>query len=1094
MPSFPKFSFSSAVSFFDIRLDNDFIVFRGSEHESSGQLLRGTVVLCTKSPFKVENISLSLTGCLRLCWDDQRINSTGLTHRKIDRTTNVHTFTWPSLIDLPVRGSPSIHSTSNSTNHPRSTTLEAGNYEYPFELEIPGTWTESIEGLPQAKFSYKLKATIFRGRLSHDLHAEKRFRVIRTLNPAALEVLHAMSVENIWPNKVEYSITVPQKAIVFGTSIPLETRFTPLLKGLEMGDVTVKLVESQDIILQSGQGHNLREFRKEKEVNSWTIPMNRDEHWQEMIEDTGQEGWVMKSSLNLPQKLGQCIQDVNAQGIKIRHKLKIVVALKNPDGHISELRATLPVSIFISPNMPLDEQGKLVRQVPLGVSASQAAAVNAVAPPGYMEHHLDQLYDEVDVTGLQTPAPRSGASTPTFGHSRAGSSDNLQALGHGITPAALQYRLQGVSLERSRRNQSYNSLGELTPAATGTNSAASTPRLADAAHISPPPTAPLTRQHSAGSSSDDNNPEHIDFPEMYKLPSYKTAVKTPANILPDYFTAISAPNSRANSPPGSPQPLPSELPARRLSQATQGRFHSFDSVARPIRLKPSTLASNLSDDAVPDTDPSSAAGLLAERLSAWKHAVSYLEEYMEAVEKIHRAQAKEYERALKAISRPLKEGHHFDQSLGGVAGLFENMRVNTQALINTNAETEKNIKGSVLPVIERLHKEIKHKAKELAHGAQKGAKDVEKARNTTQKHIELLGQHTASFESAGGKMSPHDDPYVLKRGVLHRLNHQVMEENNHRNDLIAVQNNFQAFETHVITVIQQAMEAFNSFCGGQAEKVRALHSDMLGAAQRIPHDFEWKAFIQRSRSILVDPSEDPRTVDSITFPNMEHPSTKPLVEGSLERKSRNKLSWGYQTGYYVVTPSKFIHEFKDSDNFRKDPVPELSIYLPDAIIGAPNGEKFNIKGKDRSKTMSSKLTGHSELAFKAHSPAEAQKWFDIIRNVTGATGPMEPMSPTSPTGSSGPTTPIVAGDEKKLEAAPAGNGSGTSTAADHKAQEAGVVTGGEVVASPVAASPSDAKTPASAPVAAADTKAPVIAEPVAPATAVSAETAKETKV
>lgn len=41
------------------------------------------------------------------------------------------------------------------------------------------------------------------------------------------------------------------------------------------------------------------------------------------------------------------------------------------------------------------------------------------------------------------------------------------------------------------------------------------------------------------------------------------------------------------------------------------------------------------------------AGLLAERLQAWKHAVGYLEEYVEAMEKIHGRHAKEYERALK---------------------------------------------------------------------------------------------------------------------------------------------------------------------------------------------------------------------------------------------------------------------------------------------------------------------------------------------------------------------------------------------------------------------------------------------------------------
>lgn len=470
-------------------------------------------------------------------------------------------------------------------------------------------------------------------------------------------------------------------------------------------------------------------------------------------------------------------------------------------------------------------------------------------------------------------------------------------------------------------------------------------------------------------------------------------------------------------------------------------------VHSPVDLpsRQGTQTSTLSDDAVPETDPSSTAGLLAERLQAWKHAVVYLQEYVEAVEKVHKNHAREYEKVLKTISKPLREGKHFDQSLGGVAGFFENMRANTQALINTNIETEKSIKGSVLPVLERLHKEIKNKSTELAHGAQRGAKEVEKARNTTQKYIELLGQNAATFESTGGKMTPQDDPYVIHRGVLHRLSHQVLEENNHRNDLISVQNNFQTFEAHVIHVVQQAMEAFNQFVGGQAEKSRALYSDMLRAAQVIPPDFEWKGFLARNGDILVNPNEDPRSVDSIQFPNMNHPSTRPLIEGSLERKSRNKLSWGYQTGYYVVTPSRFLHEFKDSDNLRKDPTPELSIYLPDAVIGAPSGEKFNVKGKDKSKTMSSKLSGTSELNFKAHTAADAEKWFEIILSVAGAAGPAVTKSP-----SGSPTE-----DEKKLEAGAATTRPTVSTA-DHKAQEAGVLSGGETVASPTAISPTAA--------------------------------------
>lgn len=455
-----------------------------------------------------------------------------------------------------------------------------------------------------------------------------------------------------------------------------------------------------------------------------------------------------------------------------------------------------------------------------------------------------------------------------------------------------------------------------------------------------------------------------------------------------------------------------------------------------IPTRQTTMAS---EDAVPDIDPSSTAGLLAERLQAWKHAVAYLEDYMDAIETVHKHQAKEYERALKTISNPLREGHHFDQQLGGVAGFFENLRSNTQALINTNLETEKNIKGVVLPILERLHKEIKSKHKEVGHGAQKGAKEVEKARNTTQKQVELLGQHTAAFESTGGKMSPGEDPYVTQRGVLHRLSKQVLEENNYREDLIAVQQNFQQFEAHVVETVQQAMEAFNSHAGGQAEKTRQLIADMTSTMQKVPVDAEWKTFVSRSQDVLIDPAEPARTVESITFPNQDHQSTKALLEGSLERKSRNKLL-GYSTGYYVVTPSKFLHEFKDSDNVRKDPQPELSIYLPDATLGAPKGEKFDVKGKDRTKSLSSKLTGSSELHFKAHSAADATKWFEAI--MTAAQGapvqstPASPISPSSPIAATTTTSSLSAAatpplDEKKSE--------------DHAPQEAGV-TGGEAAA------------------------------------------------
>lgn len=312
-------------------------------------------------------------------------------------------------------------------------------------------------------------------------------------------------------------------------------------------------------------------------------------------------------------------------------------------------------------------------------------------------------------------------------------------------------------------------------------------------------------------------------------------------------------------------------------------------------------------------------------------------------------------------------------------------------------ETEKNLKGSVLPILERLHAEIKNKNKELSGGAVKGSKSVDKARNATQKQIELLGQHTASAASAGGRIDAANDPYVLQRGVHHRLGKQILEENNNREDLIAVQDSFQSFEAHIIQAIQQALAAFQQYVGGQRERERALYSEMTATAQRIPLDFEFRGFVKRNNQLLIDPSAPKRTASNISFPNQNHATTQPLIAGTLERKSRAVIK-GWSTHYFAVTPSKFLHQFKDDDDFRNDPTPELSLYLPDCTIGGVSGEKFNVKGKDAAKgKVGGALAMSHELSFKAHTPADAQRWWKIISEAAGANNVTnEPPSPVSP--------------------------------------------------------------------------------------------------
>src|ERR1700753_40994 len=298
------------------------------------------------------------------------------------------------------------------------------------------------------------------------------------------------------------------------------------------------------------------------------------------------------------------------------------------------------------------------------------------------------------------------------------------------------------------------------------------------------------------------------------------------------------------------------------------------------------------------------------------------------------------------------------------------------------SDTAKVLKSSVYPTFDRLHKEIKNKSKELVKGAGKGSKAVEKARNATQKHIELLGQHTATFDSTGGKIGPTNDPYILARGVMHRLNKQILEENANRQDLIAVQNNFASFEAHLIKQMQEGLGQFNSVISKQADITKSLYGDMVGTAQRVPGDFEWNGFLKRNTGVLIDPQAPERNINSVSFPNESHRSTIPLISGSLERKT--KLLRRYETSYYVVTPAKYLHEFKTDDDFAKDPVPDLSLFLPDCVVGAVAGDKFAIKGKDLSKgKIGVSIHTTHDYNFKAHTADDAAKWWALIRQAAG---------------------------------------------------------------------------------------------------------------
>lgn len=317
-----------------------------------------------------------------------------------------------------------------------------------------------------------------------------------------------------------------------------------------------------------------------------------------------------------------------------------------------------------------------------------------------------------------------------------------------------------------------------------------------------------------------------------------------------------------------------------------------------------------------------------------------------------------------------------------------------------------------MTVLERLHSEIKSKQKELSKGVGKGNKAVDKARSDTQKHVERLGSHSATYHNATSK-DADNDPYVLKRGINHRLNKQFQEENSNKQDLLAVQNNFSQFEAHVVQTFQHSLGQFNASIGSQNDQAKQLYAISTQTAQAVDPLHEWNLFVRRNNSTLIDPNDPPRTLDNAVFPHQDHQSTKPLCYGSLERKQG--LMRKFDASFYAVTPSGFMHEFKSDDDTSKDPSPELSLFISDCTIGALNGNLFSIKGKDVSKgKVGSALSTSKEYEFRASSGRDAETWYQIIAKIAGKK-PGDTMSPTSPSSASSPTGTLTSREREQQQ-------------------------------------------------------------------------------
>ncbi|KAF2452858.1 hypothetical protein BDY21DRAFT_149620 [Lineolata rhizophorae] len=450
-------------------LDSPFVVFHGRPSEAEAAQLTGKLILNNHESMAIRAIHVRLKGLRKISWvsSTTAVSPQQMLHKDV--------FFFEDCTLFPTEG----------INKSRPHRLGSGEHEWSFKFTLPGNLPESVEGLTGSYVIYNLSATVDRGMMSKDLTATKHIRVIRTLAADLDESFPMEQInEDVWPDKISYRIRIPRTNYIYGTSITADFLLTPFKKGLTIGETKMELVEHINLSIPQPGANSMSQHHWDIAVARQTRegPGDHDRFYDEEDEESLQDdSYRFRMTLQLPRSLKRCRQHVEAEHVKIEHKLRVYVNLHNPEGHTSQLIVKNIVNLFISPNLPINEDQTVSIAECQFAHAQMHEATDPTAPPMYGEHQLDQIYDEIDTAGFMTPrhngtanvggsAYNSGVNTPFYSHSHTGSAENLgsldavaasdqtQTTGPGASASALHSRLTTLQDEERSVNSALRGL------------------------------------------------------------------------------------------------------------------------------------------------------------------------------------------------------------------------------------------------------------------------------------------------------------------------------------------------------------------------------------------------------------------------------------------------------------------------------------------------------------------------------------------------------------------------------------------------------------------------------------------------------------
>ncbi|KAK8197847.1 hypothetical protein IWZ00DRAFT_148121 [Phyllosticta capitalensis] len=298
------------------------------------------------------------------------------------------------------------------------TRFKSGTYRWPFSFPLdPNALPETVERLESTYVKYNVSATVYTGILSKDLHSKEQVSIIKAppLPGPELNFLPQQIHQDVWAEKLSYTVSLQDPYAYIGNGIPIDFRLTPLQRGLQIGKIRLDLVEEVLLIIYK-DGEPWRNHSSKKSVLTTTTRAEpnvvekrrsasihdvngEDEEYSESDDELSTDAPVVledealsfRVELPVPKEPFIAVQDIDSERIKARHLLYITVELINADKHSSEMTMKFRPKLFLpTPSVPY---------------ASAMWSTDSLTPPSYGQHLLDLLCSESMINEPPPPPP-----------------------------------------------------------------------------------------------------------------------------------------------------------------------------------------------------------------------------------------------------------------------------------------------------------------------------------------------------------------------------------------------------------------------------------------------------------------------------------------------------------------------------------------------------------------------------------------------------------------------------------------------------------------------------------------------------------------